>query len=112
MLEWLQLRNLNYGIEVTFNGMTSLLNFIKIHQLVQKLIVGGRHRQDDDLISLLFSLGRKVRYKSVNWGQTYCGWGDTLADTHKLNVVVEFTLLLGIRELSGSNLRPETVYPV
>jgi hypothetical protein len=29
---------LNYGIEVTFNGMTSLLNFIKICQVVQKLI--------------------------------------------------------------------------
>jgi hypothetical protein len=30
-----------YGIEVTFNGMTSLLNFIKIYQLVQKLLGGG-----------------------------------------------------------------------
>jgi hypothetical protein len=45
------------GIEVTFNGMTSLLNFIKISQLVQKLL-GGTHRQTDrqtgDLISLTF----------------------------------------------------------
>jgi hypothetical protein len=32
----------NYGVEVTFNGMTSLLNFIKIYQLVQKLL-GGTH---------------------------------------------------------------------
>jgi hypothetical protein len=32
----------HYGVEVvTFNGMTSLLNFIKIYQLVQKLM-GGR----------------------------------------------------------------------
>jgi hypothetical protein len=28
------------GIEVTFNGMASLLNFMKIYQLVQKLFVG------------------------------------------------------------------------
>jgi hypothetical protein len=32
-----------YGIEVSFNGMTSLLNFIKIYLLVQKLL-GGTHR--------------------------------------------------------------------
>jgi hypothetical protein len=54
-----------YGVEVTFNGMTSLPNFIKIYQLVQKLL-GGTHRQTDrqtdrqtnrqtgDLISLTF----------------------------------------------------------
>jgi hypothetical protein len=30
-----------YGVEVIFNGMTSLLNFIKIYQLVQKLLGGG-----------------------------------------------------------------------
>jgi hypothetical protein len=37
-----------YGAEVTFNGMTSRLNFIKIYQLVQKLL-GGTHtdRQTD-----------------------------------------------------------------
>jgi hypothetical protein len=29
-----------YGVEVTFNGISSLLNFIKIYQLVQKLLVG------------------------------------------------------------------------
>jgi hypothetical protein len=28
-----------YGVDVTFNGMTSLLNFIKIYQLVRKLLV-------------------------------------------------------------------------
>jgi hypothetical protein len=28
----------NYGVEVTFNDMTSLPNFIKIYQLVQKLM--------------------------------------------------------------------------
>jgi hypothetical protein len=35
-----------YGAEVTFNGMTSVLNFIKIYQLVQK-VLGGTHRQAD-----------------------------------------------------------------
>jgi hypothetical protein len=48
---------MKYGIEVTLNCMTSLLNFIKIYQLVQKLL-GGTHRQTDgqtgDLISLTF----------------------------------------------------------
>jgi hypothetical protein len=40
-----------YGFEVTFNGMTSLLNFIKIYQLDQD---GDEqtHSQDGDLISL------------------------------------------------------------
>jgi hypothetical protein len=36
-----------YGVEVTFNGMTSLLNLIKIYQLVQKLLGGGGHRRTD-----------------------------------------------------------------
>jgi hypothetical protein len=40
-----------YGIEVIFNGMTSLLNFIKICQLVEKLL-GGTDSQTGDLISL------------------------------------------------------------
>jgi hypothetical protein len=35
-----------YGVKVTFNGMTSLLNFIKIYQLVPNLFV-GTHRQKD-----------------------------------------------------------------
>jgi hypothetical protein len=35
-----------YGIEVTFSDMTSLLNFIKIYELVQTLL-GGTHRQTD-----------------------------------------------------------------
>jgi hypothetical protein len=41
--------------------MTSLLNFIKIYQLVQKLM-GDRHtRQDGDLISLHFSFKKESR---------------------------------------------------
>jgi hypothetical protein len=40
ILEWLKIRDYKVGIEVTFNGMTSPLNFIKIYQLVQKLLGG------------------------------------------------------------------------
>jgi hypothetical protein len=45
-----------YGIEAIFNGMTFLLNFKKIYQLVQKLLGGYTDRQTDsgDLISLTF----------------------------------------------------------
>jgi hypothetical protein len=41
----------NYGIEVTFNGITPLLNFIKIYQLIQSSM---GDREDGDLISLYF----------------------------------------------------------
>jgi hypothetical protein len=47
-----------YGVEVTFSGMTFLLNFIKIYKLVQKLFGGHTHtdgqtdRQTGGLISL------------------------------------------------------------
>jgi hypothetical protein len=51
-----------YGVKVTFNGMTSLLNFIKIYQLVQKLLGGHIDRQSGDLISLTF-LFRENRLK-------------------------------------------------
>jgi hypothetical protein len=30
-----------YGIKVTLNGVTSLPNFMKIYQLVQKLLAGN-----------------------------------------------------------------------
>jgi hypothetical protein len=60
-----------YGVEVTFNGMTSLLNFIKVYQLVQKLLGGdtqtedGRtDRQTGDLINLTF-LFKESRPKTV-----------------------------------------------
>jgi hypothetical protein len=43
------------GVEVNFNGMTALLNFIKIYQLVQKLLGGTQtDRETGDLISLTF----------------------------------------------------------
>jgi hypothetical protein len=50
----------NYGVEVTFNDMTSLLNFIKSYLLVQKLMGGDKqtHKQDGHLYT--FPLGRKV----------------------------------------------------
>jgi hypothetical protein len=46
-----------FRVEVIFNDMISLPNFIQIYQLVQKLL-GGTHRQTDrqtgDLINLTF----------------------------------------------------------
>jgi hypothetical protein len=51
----------NYGVEVNFNGMTSLMNFIKIYYFSQKLI-GGRDKDTDMMvISLAYflPLGRK-----------------------------------------------------
>jgi hypothetical protein len=64
-----------YGMEVTFNGMTSLPNFIKIYQLVQKLLGGGdtdgqTDRQDGDLISLTF-LFKESRLK-MKFGLEKC----------------------------------------
>jgi hypothetical protein len=44
----------NYGVVVTFYGITSLLNFIKLYLFVQKLIVVVRQRHDNGLISLHF----------------------------------------------------------
>jgi hypothetical protein len=50
----------NYGIEVTFSGMTSILNFIKICQFISKCIGHiqreGEIRQEVDFISLTFFL--------------------------------------------------------
>jgi hypothetical protein len=46
-----------YGVEIIFNGMTFLPNFIKIYQLVQNLLGGTQtDRQTGDLISLTFLL--------------------------------------------------------
>jgi hypothetical protein len=61
ILELLKIGIKKYSIiEVTFNGTTSLLNFIKIYQLVQKVL--GRDRQTGDLTSLTF-LFKKSRLK-------------------------------------------------
>jgi hypothetical protein len=45
------------------NGITSLPNFMKIHQAVQNLLVGQTDRQTGDFISLLSFL--ESRLKSV-----------------------------------------------
>jgi hypothetical protein len=59
ILEWLKVRIKRYGVEVTFDGMTSLLNSIKIYKLVQKL--GGRGHRDRMVISYAsLSFSRKV----------------------------------------------------
>jgi hypothetical protein len=36
-------------VEVTFNGMEFLLNFMKIYQLIRKLLVGNTDEQTDSL---------------------------------------------------------------
>jgi hypothetical protein len=51
-----------HGVEVTSNGMISLLNFIKIYQLVQKLMGRGESYTDRMVMSLayVFPLGGNV----------------------------------------------------
>jgi hypothetical protein len=44
-----------FGVEVTFNGMTSLLSFIKIYQLVQKLLVEWDTETDGPTYRLVIS---------------------------------------------------------
>jgi hypothetical protein len=53
-----------YGVKVTFNGMTSQPNFIKIYKLVEKLLGWGAHRQNGNLISSTFFF-KKSRIKIV-----------------------------------------------
>jgi hypothetical protein len=63
----------NYGLEVIFNGVVSLLNFIKTYQLVQKLTWGDTHTHTHthararvgDLIILHFSFRKGSTLK--NW---------------------------------------------
>jgi hypothetical protein len=45
---------IKYGVEITFDGMTSLLNVIKIYQLVPKLLGGDTQAdgQTDRLVIL------------------------------------------------------------
>jgi hypothetical protein len=55
------------GVEVTFNGITRLPNFMKIHWSVKKLL-GGTYWYATDFISLLsFS----TKWKQANKPQTY-----------------------------------------
>jgi hypothetical protein len=66
---------LKCGVEVIFNGITSLPNLVKIHRSVQKLLVGDTHTQAGDLISLipddggstyLLNVGRQLFYTAVH----------------------------------------------
>jgi hypothetical protein len=55
-----------YGIVVTFSGMTSLLNFIKFNEVVQKLLVGYLDRQHGDLVSLsIFEESSRINCKEI-----------------------------------------------
>jgi hypothetical protein len=45
----------NYGVEVIFSGMNSVLNLVKVYRLVQTLLGGETNRQEGDLVSLEFS---------------------------------------------------------
>jgi hypothetical protein len=54
----------NDGIKVSFNGMTSLLNFIKSTNWFKSLWGRQTHRQEDDLISLHFSFRKESRLKT------------------------------------------------
>jgi hypothetical protein len=53
-----------YSVEVTFNGMISSINFMKMYQLVKKLFVGDKDKQTDmetgNCISFLFIFDRKL----------------------------------------------------
>jgi hypothetical protein len=75
--------NKKYGVKVTFNGMISLLNLIKIYQLVQKLL-GGTDIQTDRQTGYLTSLtflfqesGLKRNYRSLDTrslNEEHCVW--------------------------------------
>jgi hypothetical protein len=53
------------GVEVTFNGMTSTPKFIKIYELLEKLLWGLTDRQNGDLISLTFRF-KESRLKIIS----------------------------------------------
>jgi hypothetical protein len=56
----------NYGVEVTFNGMTFLLHFLKIYQLVQKLILVRQTERIMSSLASFFSLGKVSRLKKLH----------------------------------------------
>jgi hypothetical protein len=60
---------IKYGIEVTFSGMTSLLNFI-ISTNLFKSCKGGTHRQYDDLINLTFLFKESTLKRSLIFTST------------------------------------------
>jgi hypothetical protein len=64
-----------YGIEVTFNDMSSVLIFITTYQLVQKLLRGQTDGQTGNLINLTF-LFRESRLKIMHlYEHLHCVFG-------------------------------------
>jgi hypothetical protein len=53
----------NYGVEVTFNGMTPVLNAIKIYHLVQTFIRGIDPQTGNYIVSHFFTSGKISRLK-------------------------------------------------
>jgi hypothetical protein len=66
----------NYGVGVAFNGITSLLNFMKSEL---------KFRQNRDFISLTFRFLREVRLKMSITG--YCS-GRPLNESHSLRILI------------------------
>jgi hypothetical protein len=50
---------MKYGVEMDSDAMINIPTFIKIGSGIQKLMVGGIHRQHNDLISLLLFFQNK-----------------------------------------------------
>jgi hypothetical protein len=46
--------------------MIALLNFIRIYELIQKLIRGQTHRQESDLISVHLSFRKESELRNVS----------------------------------------------
>jgi hypothetical protein len=44
ILGWLKLRDQNYVVEVTFNGISYAQNFVEIYLLFQNLVGGQTHK--------------------------------------------------------------------
>jgi hypothetical protein len=77
----------NYGVGVAFNGITSLLNFMKSEL---------KFRQNRDFISLTFRFLREVRPKMNGTG--YCS-GRPLNESHSLRILIGIPTLPSARGL-------------
>jgi hypothetical protein len=62
----------NSGMQVTFTGMISLLNFITVYQLDQQLL--GAQREEGDLIRLLFTFGKESGLKQAMYLLSVCSF--------------------------------------
>jgi hypothetical protein len=104
-----------YGVEVIINGMTSLLNFIIIYQLVQKLL-GGTHRQTGDLISLTFlfkesRLKKTELYKEINFRDVHYSLFLVIIHLH-LSRHIHIVLLADAFRLSQPSSLPLVTAPL